>query len=155
MCLATQGYLNENQSIWSAIPICTPLKTQLDESIGGVRVQLRDAALSSKALTEKKEALKLLIASRTGVLAGALAAYAAVSNQRELLGNGYLKKSDVSLLRDAELPDRVEVFIALVMGLLTELADYGVTETQVTELDTHIDDFRELVGLPRRKMSKA
>lgn len=78
-----------------------------------------------------------------------------MKNQPELLSNGYLKKSEVSLLRDSELPERLDVFIVAITALLTELADYGVTETQVTDLDTISDDFRELVGIPRRKIAQS
>ena len=35
------------------------------------------------------------------------------------------------------------------------LAKYGVTKAQVTDLETSVDDFRELVGHPRLKRTQA
>ena len=57
-------------------------------------------------------------------------------------------------MRDLELPEQVTRFTDLLTTHLPDLADYCVTEAQVTDLVTSVDDFREMVGMPRLKRSE-
>jgi hypothetical protein len=89
------------------------------------------------------------------VLSGALSAYASISENQDLLSNSYFAKSDIMSMRDVELAERVTHLTDLLTTHLSALADYGVSEAQVTDLTTSVDDFRELVGQPRLKRSQA
>ncbi|PIB35794.1 hypothetical protein BFP72_10505 [Reichenbachiella sp. 5M10] len=153
MALSTQNYLDTHNGTWSAIPIINTFKASLDELIQGMKEQLKRVGESTKGYTEDKNVLKEQISNKVAVLSGALSAYAMVSDDHDLHQNAYLTKSDVLKLRDTELPERLSHLADLLTEHLTALVDYGVTEAQVTDLTSSVDDYRETVGLPRLKMT--
>lgn len=155
MLLSTQNYLNSNNATWSAIPIINSFKTNLDDLVLSIKEKMKATGDSTKGLTASKNELKEQIAVKTAILSGALSAYATVSDNPELLQNGYFSKSEIAKLRDAELPERISYLTGLLSPHLADLADYGVTEAQVTDLTTSTDDFREMIGQPRLKQSQA
>lgn len=154
MLLATQSYLDDNQTLWSAIPIVNTFKTELDGLIQDIREQLQSTGVDTSGMTSTKNQLKEQIAEKTAVLSGALAAYAAVSGNEDLLSNGYLTKTEVLRLRDVTLPEVLQSFVGLMNSEVADMSDYGVTEAQITDLAASVDDFRELVGQPRLKRSE-
>jgi len=58
-------------------------------------------------------------------------------------------------MRDIELPGRLTNLTDLLTAHRKSLEEYGVTKAQVTDLETSVDDFRELVGQPRLIQSQA
>lgn len=155
MVLSAQNYLDSNNATWSAIPIMNTFKAKLDDFILGIKEEMKASGESSKGITISKNDVKEQISIKTAVLSGALSAYASVSENHDLLNNGYFSKSDIMSTRDAELPERVTNLSDLLSLHLSALADYGVTEAQVADLTSSIDDFRELIGQPRLKRSQA
>ncbi|MCV9386082.1 hypothetical protein [Reichenbachiella ulvae] len=151
MALSTQSFLDTNSETWSVIPIINIFKKRLDELIQAMKVQLKKAGETTKGLTENKNLLKQQIATKVSVLSGSLSAYAMVSGNQDLHENAYLTKSDTVKMRDSEMPERLGFLIDLLTEHLPALADYGVTEAQITDLSSSVDDYRELIGLPRLK----
>lgn len=152
---STQNYLDTNNVTWSSIPIINSFKIELDDQLLGVGEQLKATGVSSKGITIGKNGLKKQISNKAAVLSGALSAYASVSMDQNLLSNGSFDKSDVILMRDIELPGRLTSLTDLLTAHLEVLMPYGVSEAQVTDLLTSVDDFREQVGQPRLIQSKA
>ncbi len=155
MVLSAQNYLNANNAAWSAIPIMNTFKAKLDDMVLGMKEQMKATGETSKGITIGKNDLKEQISIKTAVLSGALSAYASVSENHDLLSNGHFAKSNILKIRDAELPGRVTNLTDTLTAQLPALADYGVTEAQVTDLMSSIDDFREQIGQPRLRRSKA
>jgi hypothetical protein len=155
MARSTQNYLDTNNATWSAIPIANTFKTELDDQLLGVGEQLKGTGVSTKGITIGKNDLKKQISIKTVVLSGALSAYATASKNPDLLSNGSFAKSDVTSMRDIELPGRLTGFTDLLTAHLKPLVPYGVSRPQVTDLLTSVDDFREQVGQPRLIQSKA
>ncbi len=155
MMLSVQSFMDTNQSTWSAIPIVNTFKATLDDQVLGIKEQLQASGTDTRGMTANKNQLKEQIADKTAGLSGALASYAAVNHANDVISNGYLTKTEVAAMRDVNLPERISVFITMVKDSLTELADYGISEAQVTDLESSVDDFRELVGQPRMIRSQA
>lgn len=155
MMLAVKNFMDSHQTTWSTIPIIGTFKTTLDAVIQEVKEHLQATGTDTSGMTSDKNQLKAQIAEKTAVLSGALAAYAAVNGQDDLRTNGYLTKSQIMMMRDVNMPEAISNFVALVTNQLTNLADYGITEDKVTDLESSLDDFRELVGQPRLKQSAA
>lgn len=155
MMLSVQSYMNQQNAVWSAIPIISAFKTELDDLVQGVKEQLQDAGTDTSGMTANKNDMKAEIAQKTAVLSGALAAYCAVNGKDDLLSNGYLTQSDVVGSRDVNLPEIVSSFVNLITPEVANLADYGVTQGQIDDLSSTADDFRELIGQPRLKRSQA
>ena len=145
MARSSQNYLDTNNATWSAIPIINTFKTDLDDQLLGVAEQLKATGVSTKGITISKNELKKQISIKTAVLSGALCARASVSENPDLLSNGSFAKTDVISMRDIELPGRLTGLTDLLTANLKSLKEYGVTKAQVTDLETSIDDFRELV----------
>lgn len=155
MLLSVQSFLNQHQAVWSGVPILAQVKTSLDDLVLGVHENLKTAGKDVKGLTTQKNQLKEHLAEKTAVLSGALAAYAALSNQPNLEAQATIHKSDIARAKDAELPPKIQDFIELLLANMEHMADYGITEPQVNDLMTSLDDFRELIGQPRLKRSEA
>ena len=155
MVLSARNYLDTSNATWSAIPIMNTLKAKLDDLILGIGEELKATGQSSKGITIGKNDLKEQISIKTAVLSGSLSAYAAISENPNLLINGSFLKSDIKNMRDVELPERVTNLTDLLTSHRKALVEYGVTKAQVTDLETSVDDFRELVGQPRLKRSQA
>ena len=153
MMLSVQSFMDNHQPIWSSIPIISSFKSSLDDQILGIKEQLQASGTDTRGMTTNKNQLKEQIADKTAALSGALAAYAAVTNANGVMG--YLTKTQVASMRDVNLPEEISRFITVVKQSLAELADYGISETQVTDLESSVDDFRELVGQPRMIRSQA
>ena len=152
---STQKYLDTNNATWSAVPIANTFKAELDDQLLGVAEQLKGTGVSTKGITIGKNDLKQQISIKTVVLSGALSAFATASKNPDLLSNGSFTKSDVTSMRDIELPGHLTGFTDLLTVHLKSLVPYGVSKAQVTDLETSVDDFREQVGQPRLIQSKA
>ncbi|MEQ8472944.1 MAG: hypothetical protein RIC35_17250 [Marinoscillum sp.] len=155
MMLAVQSFMDSNQSTWTAIPIIENFKTSLDDQVLGIKEQLQASGTDTRGMTANKNQLKEQIADKTAALSGALAAFAAVTGANDVKANGYLTKTQVASMRDVNLPEEITRFISMVKESLAELADYGISEAQVTDLESSVDDFRELIGQPRMIRSQA
>jgi hypothetical protein len=155
MLLAVLSYMNLHNAVWSSIPIIGVFKAELDGLTQGVKDKLKLAGIDTSGMTISKNSLKEQIAQKAAVLSGALASYCAVNGKDDLLSNGYLTQSQVQSLRDVNLPEVISNFIALLSTEVASMVDYGVTQAQVDDLARSVDDFRELIGLPRLKRSEA
>ena len=56
--------------------------------------------------------------------------------------------------KDIDFPNQVAGITAEASSHLAELADYGVLQEQLTDIESSLDDFRELVGMPRSVRSQ-
>jgi hypothetical protein len=89
------------------------------------------------------------------MLSGTLQAYAAFTGNVELAGTVKLTKTDIMAARETDVEKVVAPVIQAARNELTNLVDYGVTEAQVTELETSIDDFNSMIGRPRTIRNQA
>lgn len=149
MLVSVQQYLDQSTATWSLVPVITRFKNELDQKVTDINVLEGADEDSSAAARVKKDNLKDTIARKTSILAGALYAYAEEAGDNGLSAKANLSPNTIKKLRDMELPDRITAFITALRPELANLADYGVTEDQVTDLETSLDDYRPLVGKAR------
>lgn len=71
------------------------------------------------------------------------------NRQVELAGKVKLTKTDIVAVRETDVEKTVAPVINAARKELPNLADYGITETQITELETSVDDFNSMIGRPR------
>lgn len=154
MVISVRRYLETKKDELSAIPVIPGFNESLNEYIQGIRKNLGAAGKTTKGITISKNELRKQISNEVVILSGALSAYASNTKNNKLLGNGSIKKSDMVHLRDIEVPVRVEYLTDLLTPFLPALADYGVSEHQVTELTRSTEDYRKLIGLPRLMQSQ-
>lgn len=154
MVTSVQSFMDTNTVTWFPIAIISGIKTEIDDHVLGIRKNLKESGKSTKGITLDKDELHNNISIKSSILAGALFSYAAKTSNNDLKINSKLTKSDVINLRDIEIPERITLLTDYATTHLGALADYGVSAAQVTDLVTSVDDFRELIGIPRLNQSK-
>lgn len=145
----TKGFLDGHSAVWSAIPALTRQKNSLDSRLTDISRTEQTVIDPSKPTTEAKNKMKDIVATKAAVLAGALYAYGAETDNGTLMAQASLQQSDLTRMPDLSVPDRVQQLITLLRANLPELADQAVTEDQILELETTLDDYRVLVGKSR------
>ena len=146
--LATQAYLDEQTSVWSAIPKITSYKNNLDELIARIGEKSEEVHQGT-GVGKRKEALKTGIAVKLSSVSGILQSFALDTGNNDLALKVKLSKSDILKLKDTELESNVKSVLGEAQNHLAELADYGLTNAVLEEVQTSLDEFHALLGKPR------
>lgn len=150
MARATKEALDDNQPLWETTPAIGSQYTLLNNSI--VRVNTL-AVLQEKDNTGyREEKLDLLntMADKCMVVAGPLASYARINNDKSLLEKVDIVRTDIT--NGSEVTGRNtarsihDEAIAIDPG---ELAEVGITSDMLTELDESIEAFSVSIPTPR------
>lgn len=148
MFLNTQGFLDENTDVWSSIPRAVSTKNDFDALLMRIR-ELAGIVQTPIGVTELKAKLKKVLSIKLTRIVGALLALAYEIDAMDLVNKLKLSPSEIGRLKDLEMNALVALILTLLEKYATELADYGITTEQGTELATSFDDFNELIGKPR------
>ena len=155
MFLNTQETLDANTTLWNSIPVLLDVKNNFDELIQRIEETNEKTQPKSKTVTANKANVLKALAQKVVSLAGVLQAYAAITGNAKLAGEVELVKSDLTHARETD----VEALVAPVIGNarkeLENLANYGVTEAMITDVETSLDDFKALIGKPRTIRNQA
>lgn len=155
MFLNTQETLDAHTEKWNGIPVMTNAKNEFDELIQRILdVNERTLAQSEAVTTSKANTLAAVI-QKAVTLSGAMQAYAAFTGNVELAGKVKLTKTDITTAKETDVEKMVAPVIQAARKELSNLADYGITDAQVTELETSIDDFNSMIGRPRTIRNQA
>lgn len=155
MFLNTQEILDVNTALWSGIPVLLGVKNNFDELIQRIEATNQKTLPASKAVTASKATVLNALAQKAVALAGGLLAYAAITGNDRLAGEVKLVKSDFDRARETDVEALVAPVIRHARNELENLADYGITEAMITEVETSLDDFKALIGQPRTIRNQA
>ena len=155
MHLNTQETMDANTSLWNGIPVFVTVKNQYDELIQRVMDVNEKTNPNSKAVTADKEKLRLSLTDKVVVISGILQAYAAFNDNTVLLGKVKITKSDVYNARETEVEKIVSPVLKEARALVSELADFMLTDEMITEVETSLDDFKAQIGQPRTVRNQA
>ena len=148
MYRTVQEYLNAQTPTWNVIPKIVSIKNDMDTLITNIS-EKSDEAANVVRVTAKKEDLKLTLGIKIAGLSGILQAYANEIEDKDLANSVKATKSDISRMNETEISPFVRKLVTIAQGKLTDLADYGITEDNLTEILTTLDDFEVLIGKPR------
>lgn len=155
MFLNTQETLDAHPALWNTIPVLVSTKNNFDELIQRVTVANEKTLSNSKAVTTSKSLVLRALSGKAVTVSGILQAYTAITGNTRLAGKVKLTKSEIERARETD----VEVLIAPIIKQgrkhLPELADYGLTEDMIVELETTLDDFKVHIGQPRTVRNQA
>ena len=155
MFLNTQEILDAHTDKWSGIPVMVNAKNEFDELIQRI-LDVNERTLSqSGAVTASKAGTLEAVVQKAVMLSGAMQAYAAFTGNVELAAKVKLTKTDITSARETDVEKTVSPVINAARKELPNLADYGITEAQITELETSIDDFNSMIGRPRTIRNQA
>lgn len=149
MYLATQETLDSNSALWNMIPMLLTWKNNFDELIQRIADVNEKTVSNSKAVTANKAIALKNLAEKAVTVSGVLQAFAAVTGNTKLAGEIKLVKSDIERARETDVEALIAPVIKQARKELANLADYGLAEDMVVELETSLDDFLTLIGQPR------
>lgn len=149
MLATTRAFLDQNTEVWSSVPIIANVKTQLDGVIQEIIHHQEAQEASQVFLGSNKLALKKAVAEKADILNDILASYAEIEDNAALLEKSNKSFSDFNRLPYQDFQTVVKETIQLLDDNLASLADYGVSEDQVTDLKNSFDDFMSISGEPR------
>ena len=153
MFLSTQSFLDTNAAVWSGIPRVVTFKNFLDEIISRIHSKSETTKLDV-GVTQKKEQLKETIASKTSMLSGILQIIATEQNDMDLVKAIKVSKSDILRLKESDVDPTVKNISTKATEHIEMLADFGVTQDVITELNASVEDFNVLIGKPRTILSQ-
>jgi hypothetical protein len=147
---AVKAYLDQNASIWSAVPIIEILVSQVNDLMVAITVH-KDAQNAARVFVhKKKKQQKLLVAEKADILNDALQVYAGLKEDAGLENKAAKSYSVLYMLRNEDFKTVITETISLLEEKLTALADYGVAEPQITDLKNSFNNFLALNGQPRQ-----
>ncbi len=149
MFVQVQRHLDQSPDKWSAIPAITRYKNTLDENLTAIKAKDLEASGNSKGLTVTKSELKNQLALKIAILCGAMYAYGSEKRDARLTSQVEYSPSSLYKMADMEFAQQVATLIALASDNVSELADQGVSDDQITESSSSLDDFYEMIGKPR------
>jgi hypothetical protein len=143
-------FMNKNTAKWSTIAIIGMLMSKLNELFEAI-TEHKEAQNAAKVFIHKnKNEQKRIVADKADILNDTLAAYADIEENAELEYKADKSSSDLYKLRNEDFKTVITETITLLEGNLNNMADYGMTEPQVTDLKTSFDNFLVMNGQPRQ-----
>jgi hypothetical protein len=143
-------FMNKNTAKWSTIEIIGMLMSKLNELFEAI-TEHKEAQNAAKVFIHKnKNEQKRIVADKADILNDTLEAYADIEENAELEYKADKSSSDLYKLRNEDFKTVITETITLLEGNLANMADYGMTEPQVTDLKTSFDNFLVMNGQPRQ-----
>lgn len=149
MAEATNTYLDTNATVWNAIPIISNYKTVLIQIIQGIETASLKQESSQVYIGKSIRQIKQQIAQRMDILDDSLEAYAADTENAELLAKASNNYSDYYRLNNEEFEIKTKNMIDLLDVNVADMADYGMSTDQIEEVKTTFDVFQVKRGVPR------
>ncbi|MGL1886761.1 MAG: hypothetical protein OCD76_09615 [Reichenbachiella sp.] len=142
-------YLDLNTGVWSVIPIAATYKTQLSDIIDQLKTtaQQQDAVqvFLGKSLRQSKQAL----AQKMDILDDVLEAYAADTDNSQLLVQAVNSTTDYFRLTHEDFEIKTKNMLDLLTTEVDKLSDYGLSNAQLDDAKQSYDNFSTMRGKPR------
>lgn len=143
-------FLDDNVLKWNTISKVGEFKNDFElnnTQIEAAQVAQHDAQVK---LGKNKKQLKKIIADKGDIVNDALEAFAGVTDNHELESKMASTASQLNHLKN-------EDFVVSIKEIVTEvtnhkdalIAEYGVTDAQITDLQTDLNGFQNILGKPR------
>ena len=149
MFQTTNDYLDGQASVWNAIPIIGNYKNQLTEALSGIKQAAADQADAQVFIGKSIKGVKKTIAEKMDYLDDLLEAYGEDTGNAELVSQSSNTKTDYLRLTHEDFETKVKQVIALLEDHTEQLADYGLTKSQIKDVKLDLDQFLSSRGKPR------
>lgn len=149
MYLAVQAICNDLIAIYSVLPNFTDLFNQFITVIKNIKKFSEAQELDYKGKTATKNVLKSDLTGKTMEVIRRVVAYATVNDLYDLKEKVNYNESDLKKCADTELRTVCQVVHSETTAELASLADFGITQAMLDELQQTINDYFEEVPSPR------
>lgn len=148
---AVLSYMNTTSAVWSAIPKIGSIKNEFETLITSIDDKSVDQNKAQTYLGKEKKQLKRLIAEKADILNDQVEAFALMEDKPDLALRMNQSKTELFLLKNEMFIKKIdEVLLETENNIDPLSAEYGVTAQQVSDLDTDLDNFKGLNGMPRK-----
>lgn len=144
-----QSVMDTNTTTWVSIPIVSGFKNELDEVIQRIDAIYFDNYDDSKAITRKKDSLRDKLTIKVPVLTASLYVLGELNGDEKLKDYKSFTKSSLKNMKELAMVAVVSSIIKTAREKLEDLAIMGISEAQITEMETTLDDFKHLIGEAR------
>ena len=141
----------------AAVDSNTAFKTAIGEFktlVGQIHAAAPSSAAVITGLAEDKKTQKKNLSRTTAVLAGQIFAYASKTKNVVLKEAADFSESDIYRIKDGEFAARCQTIHDLGAENKTELADYGVTDANLTALQTAVNAYAQTAPKPRTAIAE-
>ena len=149
MYIAVQRVCNSNNSIWSGLPAFVSAFGDFESAIAGIDTQRQIQEGRTTGITENKQKEEDEMIQITLEIAAAVYAYASKIGDNELRDKISYSPSYLRGSRDNTLKDICHVIHDEAAKVIANLADYGKTPADLTQLQKEIDDYAAILAKPR------
>lgn len=154
MAATVAAYLNKNQTLWNGCKAVADTVTALNDALGTVDTKAQQQTTPIVGEEEKKVLVRHEYEEEIARIAGQLCSLATKNNDLNLAAQTELTLPQL----DKMSADVLEATGKRVSGLattnLTGLADYNITQTDVTALDGLTTEFHGVKTAPRTAIAK-
>lgn len=149
MFSAVSAYMGNNQSLWNSLKAIKDTVTDLDSGIEAIDDAIGKQQTSTTGAATAKAQVRHDFEEKLLVMAGQLSALAAVNKNANLASQVEFTLSSLDKLADDKLEEVGKNVATLTTANLAALADYGVAQADVTELNTLTTQFHAVKTAPR------
>lgn len=140
---------DENAALIAANPAFASGIAELKPVIADIKTLAQQTGENLTGIAADKKVNKTELCRIAGVMAGRIIAYANKTGDNTLKRAVDYSRSDLMKLKDAEVALQCQNIHDKASKFKTELADYGVTDAKLSELQTAINNYTPNVSLPR------
>ncbi|OFX60327.1 MAG: hypothetical protein A2046_02690 [Bacteroidetes bacterium GWA2_30_7] len=149
MCLKTESTCDKFQTVWNSNNAFKATYNLLKSRIRLVE-QNRDIQITNiTGVTSEKAIKRVAMTDKALFIANRLESYARVSANTELLANIHFTASDMDKARDTNIVGICDLILSKANTYATELANYDVPATTITDLQTAITTYTSVVTKPQ------
>lgn len=149
MLEATNAYLDEKAAVYSAIPVIINYKNDLVNLILAIREAAQKQDEAQVFIGQSKNQLKRLISEKMDILDDTAEAYAADTENAELLSMVSNTMTSYYQLPNEAFETKVKSVIEVMETHVKAMKDYGMTKGMIDDVKLQFDLFGELRGKPR------
>lgn len=150
----TLSTLDKNSSQVTLIPALVAAKSNFATAVQSIRKTNLIQIKTTVGKTLDKKALKIELVDEAYTLAAAVQAYASTINDNDLYQLVHFSRSALLATEDEELPQRCNLILQQATDAQTQLVDFGVTPTTLTELEALITLWDTKSQQPRMAISE-
>ena len=146
---ALKGVCETNKSVWIKMKAFADGFAEFTDMVEGIEELATAQASPTTGITQDKRNLRRTMAKAALTIAGPVGAFAAKTNNRELLAKVDFRLSALLSGRDKTSLDRCQGIQAATATVVKQLADYNITAADLKDLQDKIDAYDAILTKPR------
>ncbi len=151
MYKAVLSYLEQEEAIWQQNALFALVVQELKNLIEQIEATLQLTNTDNSGVVQKKTNIQIDLIDAAFILMGTLQVMAVRTNNTILQGKTNLTKSDFQRMPDEQLTIVCKNLIDLLKKNLDALAEYGVVASDITDLETKLNNYQ--TSLPTHRMT--